>query len=228
MRRYLAGAFALLILPLVAAQQLYVPPFTLPASTCTNQFLRSIAAATGVGTCATVSLTADVTGVLPAANGGAGTINGALKANGSGLVSASACADLSNGGAGCTAALAAQSDQETGTSTTTFVSPARQQFHPSSPKAWVAWTGSTGATLAAYNVSSVTRGGTGIYTINFTTSFSSTSYACVGGLSGDGTNNTAIQINTRGTGTLTTSTFILLTAVPTDPTSVYVVCYGDQ
>lgn len=46
---------------------------------------------------------ANATGVLPAANGGAGTINGALKANGSGTVSVAACADLSNDGTACTA-----------------------------------------------------------------------------------------------------------------------------
>ncbi len=43
-------------------------------------------------------------GVLAAARGGAGTINGALKANGSGTVSQAACADLSNGGTACPAA----------------------------------------------------------------------------------------------------------------------------
>lgn len=49
-------------------------------------------------------LTTGVTGVLPAANGGAGTISGALKANGSGLVTQAACADLSNGATGCSTA----------------------------------------------------------------------------------------------------------------------------
>lgn len=47
---------------------LYVP-FSFPATSCSNQFIRSLAA-TGIGTCATVSLTADVTGTLPVANGG--------------------------------------------------------------------------------------------------------------------------------------------------------------
>lgn len=46
------------------------------ATTCTNQFIRSIVAATGAGTCATVSLTADVTGTLPVANGGTGNTGG--------------------------------------------------------------------------------------------------------------------------------------------------------
>lgn len=42
--------------------------------------------------------------ILPAANGGAGTINGALKGNGSGTVSQAACADLSNAVASCSVA----------------------------------------------------------------------------------------------------------------------------
>ena len=40
-------------------------------------------------------------GVLPAPNGGAGTVIGALKANGAGSVSQAACADLSNAAASC-------------------------------------------------------------------------------------------------------------------------------
>ena len=40
-------------------------------------------------------------GTLAAARGGAGTINGALKANGSGVVTQAACADLSNSVASC-------------------------------------------------------------------------------------------------------------------------------
>lgn len=43
------------------------------ATTCTNQFIRSIAAATGTGSCATVSLTADITGTLAKGNGGTGS-----------------------------------------------------------------------------------------------------------------------------------------------------------
>jgi hypothetical protein len=43
-------------------------------------------------------------GTLAAARGGAGTVNGALKGNGSGVVSQAACADLSNGATGCSTA----------------------------------------------------------------------------------------------------------------------------
>lgn len=44
-------------------------------------------------------------GTVAAARGGAGTITGALKGNGAGAVSQAACADLSNGAAGCSATL---------------------------------------------------------------------------------------------------------------------------
>lgn len=47
------------------------------------------------------------TGVLPAANGGAGTITGALKGSGAGVVSQAACADLSNGTTLCSTTPAA-------------------------------------------------------------------------------------------------------------------------
>lgn len=54
----------------------------------------------GNNTCSNLPVNS-ATGILPAANGGAGTITGALKANGSGTVSQAACADLSNASASC-------------------------------------------------------------------------------------------------------------------------------
>lgn len=54
-----------------------------PGTVCTNQFTRGLSVS-GVATCATVSLTADVTGTLPVANGGSGavTLTGLLLGNG--------------------------------------------------------------------------------------------------------------------------------------------------
>lgn len=46
-------------------------------------------------------------------------------------------------------------------------------------KAWV-YFDSTPTIVASFNVSSVTRSSTALYTINFTTSMGSTSYACFG------------------------------------------------
>jgi prophage DNA circulation protein len=49
-----------------------------------------------------------------------------------------------------------------------------------SAKAWVNFVGSTGARFSSYNVSSVTRNGTGDYTVNFTNAFSDLNYALAG------------------------------------------------
>lgn len=80
---------------------------------------------------------------------------------------------------GVTGLIAAQSDQETATSTTLAVSPGRQQFHPGHPKFWAYVTVSGGTpTLATnYNVTSITDSGVGSLTVTIATDFSGTSWA---------------------------------------------------
>ena len=46
-------------------------------------------------------------------------------------------------------------------------------------RAWVTFNGTTGSTFATFNVSSVTRTGTGDYTVNFTTAFANTNYVII-------------------------------------------------
>jgi len=46
-------------------------------------------------------------------------------------------------------------------------------------KAWVKFRGTDGFIFGSFNVSSVTRAGTGIYTINFTTPMPDTNYAVI-------------------------------------------------
>ena len=76
---------------------------------------------------------------------------------------------------------ASQADQETATSTTTYVSPGRQQYHPSAAKAWIKYESVSASPVikASYNVSSLTDNGTGNITVNFTTAFSSAEYCAV-------------------------------------------------
>jgi len=73
---------------------------------------------------------------------------------------------------------ASQADQETATSTTTYVSPGRQHFHPSAAKFWAHF-GVTGNLLAGYNVTSITDNGPGVATVVIATDFSTGDY-CVG------------------------------------------------
>jgi len=81
---------------------------------------------------------------------------------------------------GIVAGAASQAEQEAGSSTTVYVSPGRQQFHPSAAKAWVNFNGTgTVAIRASYNVASVTDNGAGDYTVNFTTAIKDANYSAV-------------------------------------------------
>ena len=75
---------------------------------------------------------------------------------------------------------ASQNEQETGSSTTVFVAPGRQQYHASAAKAWCVFDGTAGtiSNAASYNMDAPTDNGTGDYTLNWTTDFSSGNY-CV-------------------------------------------------
>lgn len=82
-----------------------------------------------------------------------------------------------------TAAAATQANQETGSSTTTYVSPGRQQYHPSALKVFCSWKWVTGTPTIqqSYNVTSLTDSGVGNVTVNFTTAFSAATYCTTGG-----------------------------------------------
>jgi len=71
--------------------------------------------------------------------------------------------------------IATQTEIETGTDVARAVSPGRQQYHPSAAKWWADWD-NAGNVAVGYNVSSVTDHGTGDWTVNFSTAFSSSSH----------------------------------------------------
>jgi hypothetical protein len=75
-----------------------------------------------------------------------------------------------------TVKLATSSDQQTSTGTDNAVTPSTQQQHRSAIKAWAKFVGSNGTITAGYNVSSVTRTGTGAYTVNFASNMNDTNY----------------------------------------------------
>lgn len=102
--------------------------------------------------------------------------------------------------------VAAKADQETGSSTALFVTPGRQQYHPSAIKAFVNFDG-TGvvSSLEAYNISSVTDNAIGDYTPNITTAFTAATYGISGGV-GFSTDNSAVTIKARASGVDKTTT----------------------
>lgn len=127
---------------------------------------------------------------------------------------------------------ATQAQMEAATVTTVYASPGRTKYHPGVAKAWCYFDGQTvgtNAPTAGYNVTTVTRNGTGDYTLNLITSFSGTSYAVVGNSNRNDTSSDATivfpvaltagacQIRTVNTG-----------GSLHDPSMVSVSLYGDQ
>jgi len=82
---------------------------------------------------------------------------------------------------------ATQAEMEAASSTTVFVSPGRQQYHPSALKMWADMRNNAGSPVldASFNVSSLTDIGTGIWRPNLTTSFSTTADYVAGGTAMD-------------------------------------------
>lgn len=71
-----------------------------------------------------------------------------------------------------TSTAASKAEQEAASSTSVFVSPGRQQYHPSACKGWIE-ADAAGSATAAYNVASITDEGTGLVQVTWTTAFSS-------------------------------------------------------
>lgn len=125
---------------------------------------------------------------------------------------------------------AAQSDQETGTSTVLFVTPGRQQFHPSAAKCWAYVTYSGGTpTLASpsHNITSITDTATGRLTITIATDFSDANYSWVAAsnqLAGSDFMSTCATAQAAGSIVLETS----LRSAKNDPPSISFQAFGDQ
>ena len=119
---------------------------------------------------------------------------------------------------------ATQADQETANSTTTYVSPGRQHYHPSALKFWAK--SDDGTTLTAtYNVASVTDVGTGVHTYNFTTSFSSINYFISASA---GSSNKTTAGTSQSAGSITLIVTDAQTGSVSDPFNWYVGGAGDQ
>lgn len=122
-----------------------------------------------------------------------------------------AITDLS-GATASGAMIATQAEQEAGVATNKLVTSGRQHFNPSAAKAWADFT-IAGAVNAGYNVSSVTDTGTGDWTVNFTTAFSSTNYARLA------TTRTNVDFTARN--------FIQVSNAALSASATRIVCAGD-
>ena len=128
---------------------------------------------------------------------------------------------------------AAQSDQETATSTTTYVSPGRQQYHPSACKGWIdVDMTSAGWTInASYNVTGVNDTSAGTGSVDWSTDLSSGNYCVLVWGDSDLTtpSNAGHMINQTGksgaTWTFRTNTSA---GTATDYKALSIAVFGDQ
>lgn len=126
---------------------------------------------------------------------------------------------------------ASQADQETATSTTTYVSPGRQQFHPSACKCWAYVVGAGTSVSASYNLTSWTDSGTGSGAAVIATDFSSATYACVVGSDVTGGSSVLNRVDPTTTAQAAGQVGIFSrnnagTAV--DPNFYHIAMFGDQ
>jgi len=197
---------------------------TIPVITAAN----TTATYTAIPNCTSGALNYNTTTHLfSCAAAGSGTVT---SVGGGGLAVASPSPIVGAGTITVTAAT--KSDQQTGTSTVSAVTPAQQQQHDSAAKAWVAFTGATGAVQSGYNVASVTRVGAGDYTVNFTTVFANTNYSCTYSAeyangTTQGGNLVRIKDASRAVGSIGLQYFNTTPALA-DPTSGFIQCFGRQ
>ncbi len=187
--------------------------------------------ATGASTQVQVTHTASANRyiTLTGSNGGnptIGTSAGSLAVS-TGLAvtgALSATGDISAASVSGTA-VATQADQETATSTTTIVTPGRQQFHPSAAKVW-GQAGVTGNLIVGYNVTSITDVGTGIATVVVGTDFSTDNVPISDVVSALGTVFSKLNATPAiGSFSITASS---ATGTPTDPDRFLFCAFGDQ
>jgi hypothetical protein len=129
---------------------------------------------------------------------------------------------------------ATQAEMEAASSNTVSATPANAQYHPSAAKFWVKFNGTgTPAINASYNFTSITDNGTGYYTLNIGTDFSSGNYCIVASsekLSGSSQASTIMicsmvpTYNAGDFGMITSN----LQGTLSDSAANFVTGYGDQ
>ena len=165
-----------------------------------------------IGIKAPAALTANTTFTEPNGDGAANTFK---LTNGSGTLSWSTL----------TGVAATQAEQETGTSTTVPVTPGRQHFHPSAVKGWV-MANTAGASVASYDVSSITDNGAGDATVNWATALSTANYCVATGYELSAGTLT-MRVESKTTTTTRVVTLTVDSPANTDPTYFYAARMGD-
>lgn len=133
--------------------------------------------------------------------------------------------------------IATQSDMETATSLSTFVTPGNQHFHPGHPKCWgkTSVSGGTPTLNVSYNITSITDTATDQLTVTIANDFSSANYAFVCGIEAATTTLSAtttsllyfIRNATQAAGSLIIQACEIDVGAATDPSAWHWIGCGD-
>lgn len=126
---------------------------------------------------------------------------------------------------------ATQAEMEAAVATGVVVTPANMANHPGMPKAWVNFNGITTASVrSSFNVASVSRNGTGDYSVVFSVPFSNAGYCYVGQADQSAASNNAPRTINQVETTAGGIRFICTDNGPTanDCEVVNVVFFGDR
>lgn len=126
---------------------------------------------------------------------------------------------------------ATQAEMEAATSTTTAVSPGREQYHPGVCKMWAAISvsGGTPSLDASHNVTSITDTSAGNVTVTIATDFSSAAYCAVAqAVTAGGAAHMASVKTGQAAGSLVVRTALSSTGADTDNINLVVAAWGDQ
>lgn len=153
----------------------------------------------------------------PAVQGGSNSVPGIISCDGVGITCPTSSAAIVS---------ATKAQQQAASASNVAVTPSIQQQHPSAAKAYVQITGASGAILASYNISGVTRNGMGDYTVNFTVGFSTANYACAPMIYGGtpGFVRTASQL----AGSIEVQVVNAANSGQFDPAQFSLACFGTQ
>jgi hypothetical protein len=185
----------------------------------------------------TAAVAINSTGVTGSAGSNRLHTSGTVTAGTGTLEETSATADSSGNLAGVNSlagsVIATKAEQVAATSATNVVTPSTQQNHPSALKAWVHFGSCTTSpcTLGdSYNVSSVTRTSTGVYTMNVTTSFANANYSCSGTAGSIGVSGLLLPafVSAQTVAAFQFDTVTLASPAVADFTNVNVMCTGTQ
>ena len=124
---------------------------------------------------------------------------------------------------------ATQAEMEAGSSTSVYVSPGRQQYHPSAVKTWasVAVNGGNPSLQESYNVTNLTDVSAGVTRVVFYINFSTATYACAVAQTQGSLGDDAL-VSTRAVNYVEVSCYNTTIGNISDNTDFAIMCSGDQ